>query len=261
MLVDLSISPEKTAERIISFLKTTIKKAGFSKAAIGLSGGIDSSVVFYLTAKTLDAKNIYPCLFPYGDFDMGGLDDTRTIIKKIGVSSENIYEQKIDLFVDSIIKKDKKISVLRKGNIIVRARMLLLYDWAKENNALVIGTENRTEYLLGYFTRYGDEASDLEPIIDLYKTQVRQLASFLKVPERIISKAPTAGMWKGQTDEGELGFSYKEADCILHLFLDKEKSVSEITNAGFSISKIHKVLDRMKENQFKHRLPYICRLN
>ncbi len=138
----------------------------------------------------------------------------------------------------------------------VRMRMILLYDLSKKYNALVLGTENKTEHLLGYFTRFGDEASDIEPLQNLYKTQVKQLASYLGVPEEIIKKPPTAGMWQGQTDEGEFGFTYEEADQILSLWHDKKADREVIIKAGFSPDTVDKVIKRVTDNSFKHNLPY-----
>jgi len=132
-------------------------------------------------------------------------------------------------------------------------RMILLFDLAKKYKALVLGTENKTEHLLGYFTRFGDSASDIEPIRHLYKTQVRKLAKYLKIPEKIIKKTPTAGLWQGQTDEREFGFSYGEADQILLLYLDQKKNVEEIVNKGIKLEQVEKVVKRLKANEFKHR--------
>jgi NAD+ synthase len=146
---------------------------------------------------------------------------------------------------------------IRKGNLMARARMMILYDNAKKRKALVMGTENKSEYLLGYFTRFGDEASDIEPLRNLFKTQMYDLAKYLGVPEVILTKKPTAGLWEGQTDEGEFGFTYKEADEILSLSFDEKKSVDEIVAAGFSKDIVDRVLSRVRGNDFKHRLPIL----
>ncbi|MBI3560071.1 NAD(+) synthase, partial [Candidatus Gottesmanbacteria bacterium] len=138
-----------------------------------------------------------------------------------------------------------------------RVRMILLFDQAKKRNALVVGTENKTEHLLGYFTRFGDEASDIEPLRNLYKSQVYELARQLNLPENIVSKAPTAGLWEGQTDEGEFGFTYKEADEILAIIVDEKKSIDEVVRKGYDQATVEKVVKRMKENNFKHHLPIV----
>ena len=171
-------------------------------------------------------------------------------------ADEEAFKSDIKPIVDAAIKHDPSISNLRKGNMMARIRMMLLYDFAKKHQGLVLGTENKTENILGYFTRFGDEASDIEPLLGLYKTQVRQLASFLDVPERIIIKSPSAGFWKGQTDEKEYGFTYEEADKVLHLHVDQHKSKEEIIRKGFDKETVEKVVQRLKDNEFKHKLPY-----
>lgn len=152
--------------------------------------------------------------------------------------------------------QNENIDKIRFGNIMARVRMIILYDLAKANKALVCGTENKTERLLGYYTLYGDSASDLEPIRHLYKTQVIELAKSLGVPEKIINKPPTAGLWLDQTDEKELGFSYKEADQILHYIYDKKYKVEEVAKLGFKLETIRKIKQRVENNSFKGKLPY-----
>src|SRR3989344_4131784 len=195
----LKINPEKIAEEIINFIRITVKKAGFGRVVIGLSGGIDSSAVFSLAVKALRAENVYGVMMPYGDWNKEALEDIEELAKTLKFPQKKILA----------------------SNIMVRMRMIVLYDMAKKYNALVLGTENKTEYKLGYFTRFGDEAADIEPIREFYKTQIYQLARYLNIPNNIIEKAPTAGMWAGQTDEGEFGFTYREADKILYLHVDK----------------------------------------
>ncbi len=254
--VDLSINPAKTSEEIVSFIKTTFNKAGFTKAVIGLSGGVDSSASLYLGVKALGAENIYVGLFPYGGWNREDLEDAKLILRELKIPTENIILLDIKPSADKIIAVDPVMDELRRGNIMVRIRMILLYDLAKKYNSLVLGTENKTEYLLGYFTRYGDEASDVEPLRQLYKTQVRQLAGYLKLPQKIIQKAPTAGMWQGQTDEEEFGFTYEEADKILHLYIDRKEPVEEIVQLGIQLEIVNKVIDRLKRNEFKHNLSH-----
>lgn len=260
MLVDLSIDPQKTANRIIKFIRVTARQAGFSRLVVGLSGGVDSATCCALAVRAIKAENLYPALLPYGELDQEGLKDAQLVIRKLGISKENVYLQDIKPLADPIINPDSSMDRLRKGNIMVRLRMIILYDLAKKYNTLVLGTGNKTEYLLGYFTRFGDEASDIELVRGLYKTQVRQLASYLGIPEKIIQKVPTAGMWVGQTDEGELGFSYEDADRILYLYVNFHKSSEEIVRIGFKKEVVTRVITRMQKNQFKHKLPYVCSL-
>ncbi len=257
MSVDLSINPQKETERIAEFLREKVKKAGFHKVIVGLSGGIDSATSCCLAVKALGAENVLVGLFPFGDLHKEGLEDAKILIDHLKIPSSSVKSVDIKPLVDSIITFDPQMDKLRRGNIIARMRMILLYDLAKKMNALVLGTENKTEHLLGYFTRFGDEASDIEPIRHLYKTEVRQLAEYLHIPGNIINKVPTAGLWEGQTDEGEFGFTYEEADQILCLFFDKNLAALEIEKAGFKREVIAKVLDHVKRNKFKHELPFV----
>lgn len=267
MLVNLSINPQQTTDQLVDFIKQTLKNAGFSRLVIGLSGGIDSGTSLALGAKAIGAKNIYPGIFPYGELNKKGTEDAELIIEKFKIPPSNVSLIDIKPLVDPIIdanqrpglKREKGPALIniRRGNIMVRLRMILLYDLAKKYNALVLGTENKTERLLGYFTRFGDEASDIEPIASLYKTQVKQLANYLKIPEKIVNQPPTAGMWAGQTDEEEFGFSYEDADQILYFYADKKLSVADILKRGFKKGTIDRVVKRLKDNSFKHNLPYI----
>lgn len=238
-----SINPGKEKTRIGRFIKETLKKEGFQNVVIGVSGGIDSTTSLYLLKKTIPLKNIFPVHLYYFNPDLE--------------FKENAYHLSIKSVVDKFAKalgvKPLKGNV-RLGNIIARVRMIFLYDLAKKHNALVCGTENRSEYHLGYFTRFGDEASDIEPIQHLYKTHVYQLAMYLGVPKAVIEKKPTAGLWTGQSDEGEFGFSYKEADPVLYLYFDKKISFEEIKNKGFKNAE--KIINFALKNQYKHHAPY-----
>ncbi len=256
MFIDLSIDPQKTAEDLTEFIRKTIKDAGFSKVITGLSGGIDSAVSCLLGVKTLGEKNVLLGLFPYGQLDRDGLADVKLLIRQLKIPDVNIISIDIKPLVDQISKLDLSADKIRKGNIIARVRMILLFDLAKKHQALVLGTENKTEHLLGYFTRFGDEASDIEPIKNLYKTQVRQLAKYLGIPQKIIEAVPTAGLWQGQTDEDEFGFTYAEADKILHLYIDLKKSREEIEKIGIKKEMVEKVISRVEANKFKHESPY-----
>jgi NAD+ synthase len=252
----LAIDCREIIEEIVEFIKISVAKTGLKKLIIGLSGGVDSSVVTFLTTKALGKNNVLIALMPYGNLCPQDLADAKIVIKTLGISSLNIFKIDIKKTVNQIVSAKSKMDKIRKGNIITRVRMIYLFDLAKKNRALVCGTENRTEYLLGYYTRFGDEASDIEPIRHLYKTQVWQLAKYLGVPEKIIKKKPTAGLWAKQTDEEELGFSYKEADMILHLYFDKKLSKKGIVNYGIKGETVEKVLSWMKKNEFKHSVPY-----
>lgn len=256
MSVDLSINPEAVSTKITDFIRKTAYKAGFSKVVIGLSGGLDSATSCSLAVRALGAENVFVGLFPYGELNKEGLENAKLLIKHLIIPTSNVYVTDIKPFVDPMLSIDPKINTLRQGNIIARMRMIMLYDLSKKLNSLVLGTENRTEYLLGYFTRFGDEASDIEPIGGLYKTQVRQLAKYLQIPENIINQVPTAGLWTGQTDEGDFGFTYEEADKILNLYFDRKYPVEKIGKEGLSQNTIKLVLERVEKNAYKHNLPF-----
>lgn len=239
-----SINPEKEKTQIVRFIKQTLQKEGFQNVVIGVSGGVDSTTSLYLLKEAIPAKNIFPVHLYY--FNPGlefGENVDRLSIKSV-----------VDKFAKALGVKPLK-DTLRLGNIMARVRMIFLHDLAKKHNALVCGTENRSEYHLGYFTRFGDEASDIEPLQHLYKTHVYQLASSLGVPKTVIKKKPTAGLWAGQTDEGEFGFSYKEADPVLYLYFDKKVSLEEIKKKGFKNAE--KIINFALKNQYKHHAPHV----
>jgi NAD+ synthase len=243
------ISPKQETKKTTDFIKKTLQREKFNKVVIGLSGGIDSTVCYYLLKQVLPEKNILTVRMNY--------NNKTDYVDKIIKSS---YRINIKNTVDSLKKllqidpENKTSDRVRLGNVMARTRMIILFDLAKKNQALVCGTENKSERLLGYFTRYGDQSSDIEPIIHLYKTQVLQLAKYLKVPEEIIKQTPTAGLWLGQTDEGEFGFTYKEANQVLYLYFDQKKSLNWIKKQGFANAE--KIIGFAKKNEFKHKVPY-----
>lgn len=250
------IDPEQEKEKIISFLKQTFKEQGMEHVVIGLSGGIDSTVSFFLLKEAFVSKNIHVAHLYYFQ---PAFAEMEKVIRQVGIPPENIHLLSIRSAVDEIKKLeqigDDEKGKIRIGNISARVRMIILFDLAKKVNGLVCGTENKTEHLLSYFTRYGDQASDFEPIEHLYKTQVYQLAKYLGVPENFINQEPTAGLWQGQTDEGQFGFTYEEADQVLYLHLEKNLSVPEIERSG--LPNAQKVLDWREKNLFKHKTPYL----
>lgn len=252
-----NINPKKTAQFLVGFLRQTFAKNKFSRAVIALSGGIDSSLAFTLTVKALGKDNVFPLLLPYGKLNDQGTADALKVIEGLCIPRNHITQINIKTSVDKITRSDPKIDRLRKGNIMARVRMVFVFDQAKKLKALVVGSENKSEYLLGYFTRFGDEASDIEPLRNLYKAQVYQLAKFMRLPEAILTKQPTAGLWENQTDESEFGFSYEEADRILYDYFDKKLSAEEIIAKGIQKIIVEKVLQFVKKNDFKHKVPII----
>lgn len=248
--------PEKEVEKIVQFLKTTFTDTGFPLAVIGLSGGVDSAVALALTTQALGNNNVYPVLLPYGNLNTQGVLDAMAAIETLAIPLSHVLRIDVKPAVDAICGKEFSMEQVRKGNVIARVRMTYLFDQAKKRNALVIGTENKSEHTLGYFTRFGDAASDVEPISHLYKTEVYGLARFLTIPKEIIDKAPSAGLWVEQTDEKELGFSYEDADPILEQLVDQKKSVEEIIVVGFDKTLVERIANHVKRNSFKYKTPY-----
>jgi NAD+ synthase len=251
------IDPKTVSDHLIAFLKQSFTKAGFSNAVIALSGGLDSATSFVLAVRALGVDHVYPLLLPFGSLSTQSTLDAMSVIEMLKISPTHVARVDIKQILDSVIGKEFGMDNIRKGNLMARTRMMILFDHAKRRNALVVGTENKSEHLLGYYTRFGDEASDIEPLLNLYKTQIYDLAKYLGVPETILLKKPTAGLWEGQTDEGEFGFTYNDADKILSLSFDGKKSADEIVAAGFSKDVVDKVLARVHMNDFKHHLPII----
>jgi NAD+ synthase len=248
--------PQYTIETIVDFLQNTFDTQAKTIAVTAVSGGIDSALSLTLLAHTLSPEHIFPVMLPYGD---QSVTDSQAMIEFAGIPQQNWITINIKPMVDLMVEMqtippDDRV---RLGNIMARVRMMFVYDIAKQKNALVCGTENKSEKHLGYFTRFGDEASDIEPIQHLYKTQVRQLAQYLELPTHIQTKAPSAGLWENQTDELELGFSYEVADQVLVQLVDEGRAPADITVEGVSPNTIQKVLEQVEHNAFKHEVPYI----
>lgn len=251
MKISLSIKPEYETKRIVNCLKRIKKKIGIEKVVVGMSGGIDSTTVFYLLKKAYSPENIYPAILNFYPKDN---NPTKKILWEAGIPKNNVLDMSIKPMVDEFEKRLLIDLKERKGNLMARTRMIVLFDLAKKVGGIVSGTENKTEKLLGYYTRFGDSASDFEPISHLYKTQVYELAKYLEVPGEIVKAAPTAGLWAGQTDEKEFGFTYKEADQVLHLYFDKKIKPEKIFGMGFK--KAAKIIARVSTNSFKSKVPY-----
>ncbi len=251
MKISLSIRPEYETKRIVESLKRIKKKIGIEKTVVGMSGGIDSTTVFYLLKKVYSLENIYPAILNFYPKDN---NPTKKILGEAGIPKNNVLDMSIKPMVDEFEKRLLIDSKVRKGNLMARTRMIVLFDLAKKVNGIVSGTENKTEKLLGYYTRFGDAASDFEPISHLYKTQIYELAKYLGIHDRIVKAAPTAGLWAGQTDEKEFGFTYKEADQVLHLYHDKRINPEKIKRMGFKNA--DKIIGRSLLNRFKLFVPY-----
>lgn len=256
--VSLAINTDLAHKILTGFIKSEITRVGFSRAVIGLSGGIDSALACVLAAEALGADNVLAVRMPYKSSSADSLQHAQLLIDQLGVQSKTI---EITDVVEPIFRNDAQITEKRKGNIMARARMVILYDQSEVFKGLVIGTGNKTEILLGYTTLFGDSASALNPIGDLYKTQVRQLSRAINVPAPIIDKPPSADLWRGQTDESELGFTYEEVDRLLYLLVDERYSPQQAIEAGFDEKFVTAVVDRVRKNQFKRMQPPIAKLS
>lgn len=258
MDIDLTINTELAAGILTGFIESEITRHGFSRAVIGLSGGIDSAVSCYLAARALGPENVLAVRMPYKTSSPDSLAHAGLVIEDLGVQSKTI---EITPMADPLIALTPPDASLRHGNIMARMRMIVLYDQSEDFGGLVVGTGNKTELLLGYSTIYGDSASALNPIGDLYKTQLRQLASGLGVPQEIITKAPSADLWAGQTDEDELGYTYAQVDRLLYLLVDQRYSPEECVETGFEESFVRDVVRRVQRNHYKRILPPIAKLS
>jgi len=227
-------------------------------AIIGLSGGLDSSLSCMLTAEALGPDNTLAVLMPYKTSSPDSLAHAQLLIDQLGMQSITIP---ITPMADGLIDQFPELDQVRRGNIMARMRMIVLYDQSRVFNGLVVGTSNKTEIILGYTTLYGDSACAINPLGDLYKTQLRQLAKAMGMPQVILDKPPTADLWAGQTDEGELGFTYAEVDQLLYLLVDERYSPAECVEAGFSRDFVDKVVERIRHNHFKRVLPPIAKLS
>jgi len=256
--LDLTINTNVARQILTGFVKSEVTRVGYSRAVIGLSGGIDSALSFALAVEALGAENVLAVRMPYKSSSPDSLEHAEMLTDQFKVRSETI---EITDMVEPLFRRDLQISKQRKGNIMARSRMIVLYDQSEVFKGLIIGTSNKTEILLGYTTLWGDMAAALNPIGDLYKTQVRQLSHALGIPAAIIDKAPSADLWVGQTDEGELGFTYEEVDKLLHLLIDQRFSPQECVEEGFEETFVNLVVTRVRRNQFKRMMPPIAKLS
>jgi NAD+ synthase len=254
----LSINTKLVEQILVSFLKTEISRAGFSRGVVGLSGGVDSSLACALAVKALGAENVLGVRMPYRTSSEDSLRHAEMIIQHTGIVGRTFPITKM---VDAYLKDVDGASEVRKGNVMARSRMTVLYDQSAAFEGLVIGTGNKTEILLGYTTLYGDSACALNPLGDLYKTQVRQLARAISIPDEIIEKPPSADLWEGQTDEGELGFTYEEVDRLLVHLVDGRYSKEDCIGLGFAPDFVERVMRMVQRNHFKRVLPPIAKLS
>jgi NAD+ synthase len=257
MIPQLRLDNDAIARLLTGFLRSEITRVGLGKAVIGLSGGIDSALAAWLSATALGPENVLCVMMPYKTSSPESLIDAERVIRALGVRSERVD---ISDPVDALIEGDPGMDRLRSGNLMARMRMIVLYDRSARENALVVGTGNKTELLLGYSTQHGDAACAINPIGDLYKTQVWKLSRHLGIPEEIVSKAPSADLWSGQTDEDELGFTYKHVDELLYFMIDERRGTEELIALGFERNFIETVRRRVQRNQFKRQPPLVAKV-
>jgi NAD+ synthase len=254
----LKINPELVTEILCRFIAAEIRRTGFERAVVGLSGGIDSSVVTFLCVKALGPENVLAVTIPYKTSSEATRTDSQAVIDQLGVRTIDVP---IADQIDAYFARFPDASRLRLANKCARERMTVLYDQSAAFSALVAGTSNKSELLLGYGTQFGDMASAINPIGDLYKTQLYELAAHLGVPARILAKEPTGDLWVGQTDEGELGFSYAEVDRLLVLLVDRRWRRGELVEAGFAAEFVDRVTTLVRRNHYKRRMPVIAKLS
>jgi NAD+ synthase len=255
--VELEIDTDIARRIVAEFIRGQLRQAGFERAVLGLSGGIDSALVAYLCAEAIGPERLLSVLMPYRTSSPASRADAEAVVEQLGCASEVVD---ISPMVDGFFGPESDASPVRRGNFAARMRMSVLYDRSVVWGGLVVGTGNKTESLIGYTTVFGDSACAFNPIGDLYKSQVRQMAEAIGVPDAIIRKAPSADLWPGQTDETESGFSYPVLDRLLFWLIDKRRSNDEVVALGFDRALVERV-DRMVAGaEFKRQVPPIAKL-
>ncbi len=254
----LDVHMETVEKVLVSFTRDAVYKNNFRNVILGVSGGIDSAVALALAQRALGSEHTFAVLMPYKSSSDASLADGKTICEQLNVSYEVIdISPSVDAYFQQCPTEDKMLI----GNKCARERMSVLFDHSARKKALVVGTSNKSELLIGYSTLYGDSAAAFLPIGDLYKTQVFGFARHLRVPDEIVNKKPSADLWKDQTDESEIGMTYKQLDEILYLMIDSRKKDSELEEAGYAIDDIQRIRKMIVNSQYKRTMPPICKLH
>lgn len=254
----LAIDSAVVRDILVGFVRNEVRKVGFERVVIGLSGGIDSALSAAIACLALGAENVLPILMPYRTSSSASEADARLVCAHLGMTPTVVdISTQVDAYFDRFQDADRG----RRGNKMARERMTILYDLSWAHHALVIGTTNKTELLLGYGTVFGDMASALNPLGDLYKTQVFALAQSIDLPGSVIGKVPSADLWEGQSDEQELGFGYASVDALLYHMVDERRTRAELRALGFEDAFIDDVSTRMRGSQYKRRPPIIAKLS
>ena len=264
---ELAIDTDVARRVIVEFIRGQLEQAGFERAVLGLSGGIDSAVVAYLVSEAIGAERLLAVLMPYRTSSPASRSDAESVVADLGCASDLVdISPMVDGYFgtgstpDAAGPEGLTASALRRGNFAARMRMSVLYDRSVTWGGLVVGTGNKTESLIGYTTLFGDSACAFNPIGDLYKSQVRQLAVAVGVPDAIVRKAPSADLWPGQTDENEGGFSYPVLDRLLFWRVDKRRSIEEMVGLGFDPAMVERVDRLIAGAEFKRQVPPIAKL-
>lgn len=256
------IEPAQAAEVIIRFIRSQMEQTGFSRLVIGLSGGVDSATVAFLAARAIGPENLLAVRMPYRTSSEASETDALRVVTALGCQTELVdITPMIDPMLALIEEGEGSVLNVRRGNVMARQRMIVLYDRSAQFDALVVGTSNKTESLLGYGTLHGDMAAALAPIGDLYKTQLRAVARELGVPDEVVAKPPSADLWPGQTDEGELGRSYESLDQALFALVDRRWTVDRCVAAGLERDLVEWVASRVARMEFKRQLPPVAKLS
>ena len=253
-----ALNPDRVVPELAGFIRDQVERAGRRGVVLGLSGGIDSSLVAHLAVQALGAERVHAYFLPYRSSSSESLAHADLVANRLGLSPRTVD---ITPMVDALEQQLPSMDRRRKGNSMARMRMIVLYDRSEEHNALVIGTSNRTETLLGYGTLHGDAAWGFNPIGNLYKSQVRQLSRAVGVDGSIVDKAPTADLWSGQTDEGEMGFSYDLADRVLYLLVDRGMRPGEIAGLGYQPEAVNRVVRMVRASEFKRSMPPVAAIS
>jgi NAD+ synthase len=253
-----AIEPAQAVQVITSFIAAQLEQTGFERVVLGLSGGLDSATVAFLCARAIGAENVFTVRMPYRTSSPASLTDAVAVVDALGCPTELV---EITPMVDPMLELMPGAGNVRRGNVMARQRMIVLFDRSAEHDALVAGTSNKTESLLGYGTLYGDMACAFAPIGDLYKSQLRDVARHLGVPEQILVKPPSADLWPGQTDEGELGLTYDTVDRVLFALVDRRWSVDRCVAAGLDRAMVESVERRVAQMEFKRQLPPVAKVS
>jgi NAD+ synthase len=254
----LDIQTELVTDLLVRFVREELGAFGFSRGILGLSGGIDSAVAAAICARALGPENTLAVRMPYRTSNPDSEAHARLVAESLGIETRRVD---ISAMVDGYLASESVDDATRRGNVMARCRMIVLYDLSAAWRALVIGTSNKTELLLGYSTQWGDSASAVNPLGDLYKHQVYQLARHLELPREVIEKAPSADLVAGQTDEGDLGFTYAEADEVLLRMVDERATEAELADEGFDTLLVRRLARRVVANQYKRLPPVIAKLS